>query len=495
MNLYVSAQSIIARSSRGGYWCALFTTPSGTLLASITGVNPGALSSITLNGMALAPRTGEFSVPVSLSEGQNTFTLVATDNQQRSAQATATVYLDSVPPVVTITAPADNSTVSTVRTDVSGTFTETSLKSISVNGVPAFISGNSWLARNVPLLTGTNTITATAEDIAGNTATASITLNGADNLADPVQLAATPVGGFAPLNVIFTPQSSGPGTLQQVLYDFDGDGVIDQTAADLTPVAHTYPSAGQFFPVVTLVTTAGRFSSPGGWNASDPTALRINVQAPPQQIGDAISVTDPVDLKTTADGKLYVLSRSTATILEYDTTTTPATLVRSASGIGTTPTGLDVDANGNVYVALSGENHVAKFNPITGTFQPDTAFGAGGLIGATGSGDGQFNAPYDVAVTPDGGEIAVSDSGNHRIQRFSTGNGSFVGSFGGQGSGLGQFNTPKGLTFDGRGYLYIVDSANNRIALAFDSMVVGTSGTQGTGLGQFQSPVNLNTAS
>ena len=277
--------------------------------------------------------------------------------------------------MISISAPANNSAFTTTRINVRGTFTESSLKRITVNGVPAFVTSGAWEALSVPLAVGANTITATAEDLAGNTGAATITVTGNSSPVDPVQLTATPVGGFAPLQVTFQVQSSAPGTLQQVLYDFTGDNTTFQTATDLQPITHTYSTSGQYFPVVTLVTSAGRFSSSGGWNAGDPTCLRINVQPQPQQVGAAITVTDPVDLKATADGKLYVLSRSTATILEYDTTTTPPTLIRSKSGVGTTPTGLDVDGTGNVYVAISGDNQVAKFNPTSTSFQLDPSFG------------------------------------------------------------------------------------------------------------------------
>jgi len=460
-----------------------FTSSPGMLIARITGVNPQALSTLTLNGNAIPKRTGEFTIPVALAEGENTFTLLANG----TVSATTKVYLDSVAPVIAITAPANNANFSTTRVNVSGTLTETSLKQITVNGVLAFISGNTFTALNVPLATGANTITALAEDIAGNSTVTSINLNGDTTLVDPVQLAATPVGGFATLNVTFTPAaSSAPGGLRRVSYDFDGNGTTDQAESNLNPISHNY-TAGEYFPVVTVQTTAGKFSSLGGWNSTTADRLRINVQSAPVT-ESTITVTDPVDLKTTANAHLYVLSRSTATVTEYDAS---HAVVRSKSGLGTTPTGLDVDANGNVYVALSGEHHVAKYNPNGGTFQLDTSFDSDGIIGSSGTGTGQFNTPYDVAVSPDGTEIAVSDSGNHRIQRFSTSNGSFIGTFGSSGSGVGQFNTPKGLTHDGAGYFYIVDSGNNRIALAQSSIVIGTSGGSGTVLGQFQGAVNL----
>lgn len=471
-----------------------FTSSPGTLLASVTGVNPAALTSLTVNGNPLPPRAGQFPLTVSLVEGENTFTLAATDNQNRTAQATAKVYLDSILPVVSITAPANNSSFGSTRINVTGTFTETSLKRITVNGVLAFVSGNSWEALNVPLAEGANTLTATAEDLSGNTTSATRTVTGVAPLVDPVQLTAMPVGGFAPLQVTLIPQSSAPGTLQQVLFDFNGDNIVDQTAANLNQINQTYSVAGEYFPVVTIVTSSGRFSSVGGWNG-DVSRLRINVQTPPNTL-NTIAIVDPVDLKCAANGHLYVLSRSTAIITEYDA---DLAVYRSKSAIGTTPTptptGLDVDTDGNVYVALSGENHVAKFKPVPGTFELDLSFGASGLIGTTGAGNGQFNTPYDVSVAPNGQEIAVSDSGNHRIQRFRTDSGAFMDSAGGQGSALGQYNTPKGLAFDAAGYLYIVDSGNNRVVLTLSSAAIGASGSSGTGLGQFGAAVNLGVGS
>ena len=234
-------------------------------------------------------------------------------------------------------------------------------------------------------------------------------------------------------------------------------------------------------------TDGGNFSSHGGWNSADPNRLRINVQAPPVQLS-SISITDPIDVKWMPPGQLYILSRSIATLSEYDVTgSTPAPL-RSVNSIGNTPTGIDVDSAGNVYVAISGDNQVARYKPHPTTpslFQLDTSFGTGGRIGAAGSGNAQFNGPYDVALSPNGSEIGVSDSGNNRVQRFRT-DGSFIGAFGQAGGGSGQFSSPKGIAYDSIGYLYIIDSGNSRVALWFPPSAVGTSGAAGTSLGQFQ---------
>src|SRR5262249_32141050 len=146
-------------------------------------------------------------------------------------------------------------------------------------------------ARNVFLSPGTNTILAIAEDFADNADTNRITIFGPTetNVAQtlPVQLKLAPAGGFTPLTVNFAVQASAPGKFQKIYYDFDGDGTPDQTNSDLRPVSPTYKTSGEFFPVVTVQTSVGRFSNLSGmmgfWGAlfggNEP--LYVNVQMPP----------------------------------------------------------------------------------------------------------------------------------------------------------------------------------------------------------------------
>jgi len=407
-----------------------------------------------------------------------------------------TLILGSMLPTISITNPVDGDPMNASRVDVSGTFSAASIKQISVNGVTAFVNGTNFEAVNVPLTGGPNTITAVIEDLNGDTNSASINITGTTNsdgsMNNPVQLSAAPVAGFAPLAVTFSNQVNVPGTIEQVSYDFNGDDIADFVTNNLDFITYTYATNGVYFPVVTIQTDAGRFSSVGGWNAValDPSnqPVQINVQSAPTQTTLA-SVTDPVDLKW--DGShLYVLSGSTATITEFCTN---GTSIRCKSGIGTNPSGFDVDGAGNVYVAVTASNQVWKFFPTNSSFQADTNFGVGGCIGLTnglsGTDTNEFNAPFDVAVN--GGTISVSDSGNNRIQQFDT-NGNFIASFGSSGSDVGQFNTPKGLTYDSVGTLYIVDSGNNRIVMAQGTSVEGVTGTYGTALAQLGGPVNIS---
>ena len=82
-------------------------------------------------------------------------------------------------------------------------------------------------------------------------------------------------------------------------------------------------------------------------------------------------------------------------------------------------------------------------------------------FGSEGTGPGQFNRPWGIAVNTHG-EMAVSDQNNHRVQVFSAER-RFLFSLGEQGTGDGQFNRPRGVTYDRNDNLLVVDSRNNRI--------------------------------
>lgn len=64
-------------------------------------------------------------------------------------------------------------------------------------------------------------------------------------------------------------------------------------------------------------------------------------------------------------------------------------------------------------------------------------------IGSSGTGDGQFSAPFGVDLAADG-TWWVADYGNDRLQHFSQA-GTFLGKIGASGSGPGQFDGPNGI--------------------------------------------------
>ena len=81
--------------------------------------------------------------------------------------------------------------------------------------------------------------------------------------------------------------------------------------------------------------------------------------------------------------------------------------------------------------------------------------------GQAGDGDGEFNLPWGIDIDRNG-NVYVADWRNDRIQKFSS-TGEFLASFGESGEGDGQFHRPSSVAVDPEGYLYIADWGNERV--------------------------------
>lgn len=157
----------------------------------------------------------------------------------------------------------------------------------------------------------------------------------------------------------------------------------------------------------------------------------------------------------------------------------------SGDGQFSTPQGLCVDRDADrVYVADMG-NHRLQLFSLSGTFiswwGKDTTMGVGVHSPGTatqpvsGSGDGEFKWPWDVAV--DSSFVYVVDSENNRVQKFSKA-GAFQGWWGKDsvagtgwhppgtasnpvsGTGIGEFWWPEGITVDADGSVYVAGPVN-----------------------------------
>ena len=81
-------------------------------------------------------------------------------------------------------------------------------------------------------------------------------------------------------------------------------------------------------------------------------------------------------------------------------------------------------------------------------------------IGRSGSGEGEFQRPRNLAVSPDGERVYVLDSGNNRVQYFDKA-GNYLGQWD-SAAGI-RFSEPWGIAVDGTGNVYMADTWNNRI--------------------------------
>jgi tripartite motif-containing protein 71 len=170
----------------------------------------------------------------------------------------------------------------------------------------------------------------------------------------------------------------------------------------------------------------------------------------------------------------------------------------TSAGQFNNPYGITADLFGNVYVADATNNRIQKLPAGL-----DGSVGSNWLVfGGTSTGTipGQFNNPIGVGVDASG-DLFVTDDYNNRIQKLPVGADGTVGSnwttFGGLASGAapGQFDDPIGLAFNAAGDLYVTDTDNHRIQKlpAGENGAVGsnwvTFGTSGSNPGQFNTPV------
>jgi DNA-binding beta-propeller fold protein YncE len=124
-------------------------------------------------------------------------------------------------------------------------------------------------------------------------------------------------------------------------------------------------------------------------------------------------------------------------------------LFNRPSGVAVSPDG------GQVYVVDTGgidseEHHVYAFDAQSGELLR--------TIGTRGEGPNQLNLPLQASTAADG-SLYVVDSGNFRVQRINPESGEFVQQIGSMGRRSGQFSRPKGIATDKDQNIYVVDTA------------------------------------
>ena len=113
-------------------------------------------------------------------------------------------------------------------------------------------------------------------------------------------------------------------------------------------------------------------------------------------------------------------------------------------------------------LAVGGDGDVYVVDDLAGRVQRFTASGAYvSQWGTAGNGDGQFSFPGGIAIDPNDDSVYVADTFNHRVQKF-TSAGAYVTQWGTNGGGEGQFSYPSGIAVDDDGNVYVPD-ARSRI--------------------------------
>ncbi len=167
----------VTSPSDGGVVNSSSLTVSGTATDATSGIKQ-----LLVNGQSVSVASGgAFSTALNIAEGQNTVTVVATDNADNSATVTVKVTLDSVAPQITLNSPLDKGdflTNNPAAFTVSGKVSK-ALASLKINTEAVSVAQDLTFTKSLNLAEGKNTITVEATDLAGNksTLTRTVTLN------------------------------------------------------------------------------------------------------------------------------------------------------------------------------------------------------------------------------------------------------------------------------------------------------------------------------
>jgi sugar lactone lactonase YvrE len=252
------------------------------------------------------------------------------------------------------------------------------------------------------------------------------------------------------------------------------DGVVADTNGNLFIVDHNNDTIRQ----LTLNGTNWILSTIAGWGGVKDYADGTNSDA---------RFFGPTGIAIDRGGNLYVGDTATFTVrklahigTDWVTTTIAGLGTNFGFANGTngdarfsSPFGLAVDPNTNIFVADFGNHAIRKIRPVGTNWVTTTIVGNGNIGHADGTNlQATFNFPADVTLDKDG-NLYISDQSNNTIRKITPlGTNWVVTTIGGvalvQGTNNGagtnaHFNKPWGLAMDAQGRLFIVDHSNNTI--------------------------------
>jgi tripartite motif-containing protein 71 len=171
--------------------------------------------------------------------------------------------------------------------------------------------------------------------------------------------------------------------------------------------------------------------STGDLAVSETTGSDITVYTTTGTVVNTFTQVSPYGLAVITGDKLWIANNSGDSLAQWD----EAAGSSAASGEFSNPSSIDIKrSSGRIYVADSGNLRIQYFTSA-GAYE--------GEWGEAGSGDGQFGAsgPTAIAVNQTTGDVYVVDPSNYRVQQFSA-TGTFTREWGQSGTDDGEFQSP-----------------------------------------------------
>lgn len=162
-----------------------------TVTGSVSGSDP---IGVDVGGVATTVTAGSFTASLDLPDGSHTVTATAT-SPFGTATDVVTFEIDTSPPVVTITSPANGATLAEQPISLTGTVADASpIVGLRIDGDPIFVA--SPFSTTAALVEGPNTITVDATDAAGNVGSAQVSVTYQPSLALSIAIETPPEGAL-----------------------------------------------------------------------------------------------------------------------------------------------------------------------------------------------------------------------------------------------------------------------------------------------------------